>query len=212
MNLETTFLNQLLFLSRAWWVKHGMLLWKAASINWLNHCVVPAREIRLICLLSLNGVTQFLDKDCLYNKTTLTCMRLCVIKSIHPYPGNNANDIIMSMMASQTTSISIVYSTICWDADQRKHQNSALLAFFFRGLHWWLVNSTHKELVIWKSFHLMMSSWSTVPIVWYHLHYCNHIWRYIETCSNVSKVIFKNIPLKLIWILTQTSLEVLMVW
>ena len=35
----------------------------------------------------------------------------------------------MSAMASQITGVSIVYSTVCSGADQRKHQNSASLAF-----------------------------------------------------------------------------------
>ena len=39
------------------------------------------------------------------------------------------NDIIMSAVASQITGFSIVYSTVVSDADQRKHQNSASMAF-----------------------------------------------------------------------------------
>ena len=39
------------------------------------------------------------------------------------------SDVIMSTMASQITNVWIVYSTICSGADQRKHQNSASLAF-----------------------------------------------------------------------------------
>ena len=35
----------------------------------------------------------------------------------------------MGAMASQITSLTIVYSTIYRDADQRKHQSSASLAF-----------------------------------------------------------------------------------
>ena len=35
----------------------------------------------------------------------------------------------MDMMASQITSLTIVYSTVFSDADQRKHQSSASLAF-----------------------------------------------------------------------------------
>ena len=31
------------------------------------------------------------------------------------------NDVIMGMIASQMTSLTIVYSTLYWDADQRKH-------------------------------------------------------------------------------------------
>ena len=35
----------------------------------------------------------------------------------------------MSAMASQITGVSIVYSTVCTGADQRKHQSSVSLAF-----------------------------------------------------------------------------------
>ena len=38
-------------------------------------------------------------------------------------------DLIMGAMASQITSVSIVYSTLHSGADQRKHQSSASLAF-----------------------------------------------------------------------------------
>ena len=38
------------------------------------------------------------------------------------------NDVIMGMMASQITSLTIVYSTVYSDTDQRKHQSSASLA------------------------------------------------------------------------------------
>ena len=39
------------------------------------------------------------------------------------------NDIIMSVMASQITSLTIVYSTVYSGTDQRKHQSSTSLAF-----------------------------------------------------------------------------------
>ena len=38
------------------------------------------------------------------------------------------NDIIIGAMASQIISLTIVYSTVNSDADQRKHQSSASLA------------------------------------------------------------------------------------
>ena len=38
-------------------------------------------------------------------------------------------DIILSVMVSLVTGVSIVYSTVCSGADQRKHQSSASLAF-----------------------------------------------------------------------------------
>ena len=44
------------------------------------------------------------------------------------------NDVTMGTIASQITSLTIVYSTVYSDADQRKYQSSAPLAFV-RGLH-----------------------------------------------------------------------------
>ena len=58
---------------------------------------------------------------------------------------------IMGTIASQTTSLTIVYSTIYSDADQRKHQSSASLAFVW-GIHRGPVNSTHKWPVTQKMF------------------------------------------------------------
>ena len=55
----------------------------------------------------------------------------------------------MSVMASQITSLTIVYATVYSGADQRKHQSSASLAFV-RGIHRWPVNSRHKGPVTWK--------------------------------------------------------------
>ena len=61
------------------------------------------------------------------------------------------NDVIMSAMASQITSLAIIYSTVYSGADQRKHQSSASLAFV-RGIYRWPVNSPHKEPVMRKMF------------------------------------------------------------
>ena len=61
------------------------------------------------------------------------------------------NDIIISMMASEITSVPIVYWTICSGADQRKYQSSASLAFV-RGIYQWPVNSPHKIPVMQKMF------------------------------------------------------------
>ena len=55
-------------------------------------------------------------------------------------------DVIMGAMASQITSLTIVYSTVYSGTDQRKHQS-------------WPVNSPHKWPVTRKCFHLMTSSW-----------------------------------------------------
>ena len=57
----------------------------------------------------------------------------------------------MGTVASQITSIAIVYSTVYSDADQRKHQSSASLAFV-PGIHRGPVNSPHKGPVTRKMF------------------------------------------------------------
>ena len=63
----------------------------------------------------------------------------------------------MGAMASQITSLTIVYSTVYSDADQRKHQNSASLAFVW-GIHRdrWIPRT--KGQLRGKCFHLMTSS------------------------------------------------------
>ena len=65
-------------------------------------------------------------------------------------------------MASQITGVSVVYSNVCSDADQRNHQSSKSLAFV-RGVHWWPVNFPHK----------MTSSWRH----WSPIEYHSHIWQ-----------------------------------
>ena len=60
-------------------------------------------------------------------------------------------DVIMSVIASQITSLMIVYSTVYSGADQRKHQSSASLAFVW-GIHRGPVNSPHKWPVTRKMF------------------------------------------------------------
>ena len=57
----------------------------------------------------------------------------------------------MGTIASQITSITIVYSTVYLDADQRKYQSSASLAFV-RGIHRRPVNSPHKWPVTREKF------------------------------------------------------------
>ena len=52
------------------------------------------------------------------------------------------NDVIMTVILSQITSLTSVYSTVYSDADQRKHLSAASLAFV-RGIHRGPVNSTH---------------------------------------------------------------------
>ena len=64
---------------------------------------------------------------------------------------NHYGDVIMGAIASQITSLAIVYSTVYSDADQRKHQSSASLAFVW-GIHRGPVNFPHKGPVTRKMF------------------------------------------------------------
>ena len=79
-------------------------------------------------------------------------------------PGLHYGDVIMSAIASQITSLTIVYSTVYSGADQRKHESSASLAFVPR-IHRGPVNSPHKWPVTRKmfSFHdvIMISQFVT---------------------------------------------------
>ena len=70
---------------------------------------------------------------------------------------NHYSDGIMSAMASQITSVSIVCPTVCSGADQRKLQSSASLAFV-KGIHRWpeisLIKASNAENVhIWWRHH-----------------------------------------------------------
>ena len=57
----------------------------------------------------------------------------------------------MGAIASQITSLTIVYSTVYSGADQSRHQSSAPLAFVW-GIHRGPVNSPHKWPVTRKMF------------------------------------------------------------
>ena len=61
------------------------------------------------------------------------------------------DDVIMTMLASQITSLPVVCSIVYSDVNQRKHQSSASLAFV-REIHRGPVNFPHKWPVTRKMF------------------------------------------------------------
>ena len=68
-------------------------------------------------------------------------------------------DVIVTAIAYQITSLTVVYSTVYSDADRRKHQSSASLAFVW-GIYRdrWIPRT--KGQLRGKVFHLMTSSWA----------------------------------------------------
>ena len=96
----------------------------------------------------------------------------------------------MGAMASQITSLTIVYSTVYSGADQSKHQSSASLAFVW-GIHRGPVNSPHKwpvtrkmfpfddVIMIMSSYHICMTSASFSRYEMFSLFYniVNCVWK-----------------------------------
>ena len=80
-------------------------------------------------------------------------------------------DVLMGTVASQITSLTIVYSTVYSGADQRKHQSSASLAFV-RGIHRGLVNSPHKWPVTRKMFPFDDVIMENVHFDWFNWYAC----------------------------------------
>ena len=87
----------------------------------------------------------------------------CSTRRTNMYRHIHYDDVTMGAMAFQITSLTIVYSTVFSDTDQRKHQSSVSLAFVW-GIHQWPMNSPHKWPVTRKSFDFMTSS--CMFIVW----------------------------------------------
>ena len=92
---------------------------------------------------------------CIYNYDFCwCCIRKPKLREWYLFQNNDVHysDVIMGTIASQITSLTIIYSTVHSGADQRKHQSSASLAFV-RGIHRrWPVNSPHKGPVTRKMF------------------------------------------------------------
>ena len=88
-------------------------------------------------------------------------------------------NVIMGAMVSQITSLTILYSTVHWGADQIKHQSSAWLAFV-RGIHRWPVISPHKGLVTRKMFPfddvIMQREYNRLQCRWGYLN----IWQIVR--------------------------------
>ena len=174
----------------AWSYVHECIHLAPRLISWLHKCVQysgPWFSMRMLSYQyrKYHCVDQtILSSSYLYNgisytgkKTSLNWIRtqFFVILTRPCRSQYNAklhySDVIMSAMAYQITSLTIVYSTVYSDADhrrRRKHQSSEWL-IFVREIHRWPVNSPHKGPVTRKYFHLMMSSWHQIKFIYSYL-------------------------------------------
>ena len=130
------------------------------NTNALNNC----HFVKKIYFLELNNVITFIivsqHWDCIGGSNL---------------PTWHYTDVIIGAITSQITSFTIVYSIVYSDADQRKHQSSASLAFV-RGIHRGPVNSPYRLPVTRKMFPfddvIMGRQWSSYP----HNQYCGCGW------------------------------------
>ena len=116
-----------------------MMSYKPMNLN------LPDNLVLCFCCTRDNSLSRwiFLGKWEIYEHFQSlfnTAMAMMMIHSplILPNPSTTMvlhyGDVIMGTMASQITSLTIVYSIVYSGADQRKHQSSASLAFV-RGIH-----------------------------------------------------------------------------
>ena len=116
------------------------------GISWHRRCgfiatqIYSTRQIKLHCSTwtTMNKCTVYI----LWRSSYVTYVTYCIMVTCN-YWKNHYRDFIMTTMASQITSFTIVYSIVYSGADQIKHQSFASLAFVM-GIHRWPVNSPHK--------------------------------------------------------------------
>ena len=147
--------------------RHQIKIWSflcANPITFDHHKEIHFNGNRRYLYIIWSWVTKqetihFLDKDLRHNDTHVTSLfhsraTMTLTNLLLHY-----DDVIMTMIASQIISLTSVYSAVYSDADQRKHQSSASLAFVW-GIHRdrWIPRT--KGQLRGKCFHLMTSSWS----------------------------------------------------
>ena len=134
-------------------------LWKPVQNRPLNMDIELKHDPRFL-LISHICVSwpDAIDQICRLDLANLNDTRpvkmphwLHMVTSYQQFYNHHYSAVIMGLMASQISSFTIVCSTVCSGADQRKHQSSASLAFLL-GINRWPVNSPHKGPVTQKMF------------------------------------------------------------
>ena len=161
--------------------------------DWLQHVAIETQSIfSKIPTKHPQSTTIRLSYECLLWVQTLIYI---LSQSAQWCVKYHYNDVIMGTTASQITSLTIAYSSVYSDADQRKHQGFASLAFV-RGIHRGPVNSPHKWPVIRKMFPFD----DVIMSCYVGLHY--NVPRLYFTCQllmSTSEILIKDINGIIIW-------------
>ena len=120
-----------------------------------NTCISKFHLLINISLLFDDYIHKFITNIAFCHLTNNPCQ---IILHTHAYmiivtsaPNFHYDDVIMTRLASQITSLTVVYSIVYSGVNQRKHQSSASLAFV-REIHRGPVNFPHKWPVTRKMF------------------------------------------------------------
>ena len=122
-----------------------MLGLKSIHVN-NGNCVQNSRDMLHLCQKNYDQVSKQR-----YHLASIGIPIINIRRSPSKILPLHYGDVIMGAIASQITSLTIIYSTVYSGADQRKHQRSASLAFVW-GIHRRPVNSPHKGPVTRKMF------------------------------------------------------------
>ena len=108
------------------------------SIWWRHHVLLKlcvAAIVLLMYFFQLESLTMNVNFWCFIFSRDYFRKLAQIAVDVRVWMDNyHYTDVIMTMMASQITSLTVVYSTVYSDADQSKHQSSASLGFVW-GIH-----------------------------------------------------------------------------
>ena len=128
------------------------------DIHWRRWSLPSTSPVNIRVVTLTTFPFQCLVRERCGNDAEIIMYKLVIQNRIR---GSHYSDVMMSTIASQITSLTIVYLTVYSGADQRKHQSSASLSFM-RGIHRGPVNSLHKgpcsnaeNISIWWHHHVL---------------------------------------------------------
>ena len=130
------------------------------SIIYINQCCWSLLVFtgQIVLLWTIHSLWDFLDQGKFWPSSSeipvswlLTLQEVAVRLQTNQWSDYVKIWSVDSVLYSSSLIVSILYSAVCLDADQRKHQSSAPMAFM-RVIHRWPVNSPHKGPVTRKMF------------------------------------------------------------